>query len=67
MASEQFNINKPKGGLEFVAIMLGFLWIDEEGLGFNLSIIKSEGKRFIEIKWDGKPERLIIDKIIARP
>ncbi|KAL7784943.1 hypothetical protein V8C37DRAFT_394987 [Trichoderma ceciliae] len=67
MASEQFSINEPKGGLEFVAAMLGFLWIDEEGLGFDPSIMRSEEKMFIEIKRDGKPERLIIDEIIARP
>lgn len=67
MASEQFNINEPKGGLEFVAAMLGFLWIDAEGLGFDPSIMDSEGKRFIEIERDGKLERLIIDEVITRP
>ncbi|KAH0491323.1 hypothetical protein TgHK011_002760 [Trichoderma gracile] len=67
MASEQFNINEARGGLEFVATMLGFLWMDEEGLGFDPSIMKSQGKRFIEIERDGKPERLIIDEVITRP
>lgn len=47
--------------------MLGFLWMDEEGLGFDPSIMESEGKRFIEIERDGKPERFIIDEIITRP
>ncbi|EGR51502.1 uncharacterized protein TRIREDRAFT_104463 [Trichoderma reesei QM6a] len=67
MASEQFNINESRGGLEFVATMLGFLWMDEEGLGFDPSIMESQGKRFIEIERDGKPERLIIDEVITRP
>ncbi|KAL7894830.1 serine/threonine-protein kinase Sgk2 [Trichoderma sp. SZMC 28014] len=67
MASEQFNINEPKGGLEFVAAMLGFLWMDEEGLGFDPSFMESEGKRFIEIQRHGKLERLIIDGVITRP
>ncbi|KAL7786271.1 hypothetical protein V8C37DRAFT_392442 [Trichoderma ceciliae] len=67
MASEQFNINEAKGGLEFVAAMLGFLWIDEEGLGFDPSIIRSEEKTFIEIERDGELERLIIDETITPP
>ncbi|OTA05751.1 hypothetical protein A9Z42_0064620 [Trichoderma parareesei] len=67
MASEQFNINESRGGLEFVATMLGFLWMDEEGLGFDPSIMESQGKRFIEIERDGKPERLIIEEVITRP
>ncbi|KAL7785643.1 hypothetical protein V8C37DRAFT_315231 [Trichoderma ceciliae] len=66
MASEQFNINEPKGGLEFVASVLGFLWIDKEGLGFDPTIMTSNGQRFIEIERDGRPERLIIEKVLAR-
>ncbi|KAL5085428.1 hypothetical protein Trisim1_010537 [Trichoderma cf. simile WF8] len=38
IASEQFDINDSKGALEFVAIMLGFLWMDEERLGFDPTI-----------------------------
>ncbi|KAL7793734.1 hypothetical protein V8C37DRAFT_378051 [Trichoderma ceciliae] len=66
MAAEQFNINEPKGGLEFVAAMLGFLWINKEGLGFDPCIMESRGKRFIDIERDGKKERLIIDELIWR-
>ncbi|KAM0265356.1 hypothetical protein ACHAQJ_000197 [Trichoderma viride] len=66
IASEQFDINEPKGGLEFVASVLGFLWIDEEGLGFDPTIMTVDGKRFIEIERHGKPERLIIDQVITR-
>ncbi|KAH6611293.1 hypothetical protein Trco_001313 [Trichoderma cornu-damae] len=66
MASERFNINEPKGGLEFVAAMLGFLWMDKEGLGFDPRIMESGGKRSIDIERDGKKERLIIDKLIWR-
>ncbi|KAH6607062.1 hypothetical protein Trco_003375 [Trichoderma cornu-damae] len=66
MASKQFSINEPRGGLEFVASVLGFLWIDEEGLGFDPTIVASGGKRFIEIQRDGRLERLIIDKLIVR-
>ncbi|KAL6797862.1 hypothetical protein GGI42DRAFT_344632 [Trichoderma sp. SZMC 28013] len=66
IASEQFDINDSKGALEFVATMLGFLWMDEERLGFDPTMKTSDGKRFIEIKRDGQPERLIIDGVIAR-
>ncbi|KAL7892764.1 hypothetical protein HDV63DRAFT_233201 [Trichoderma sp. SZMC 28014] len=69
IASEKFNINEPKGSLEFVASILGFLWISEEGLGFDPTIKTSKDtrKRFIEIERKGKPERLIINEVITRP
>ncbi|KAL7937557.1 hypothetical protein V8C35DRAFT_292804 [Trichoderma chlorosporum] len=66
MASEKFNINESEGGLEFVATMLGFLWVDKAGLGFDPRIVSSGDKRFIEIERDGKPERLVIDELIWR-
>ncbi|PNP52372.1 hypothetical protein THARTR1_06976 [Trichoderma harzianum] len=66
IASEQFDINDSKGALEFVATMLGFLWMDEERLGFDPTIKTSDGQRFIEIERDGQPERLIVDEVIAR-
>ncbi|KAK4071055.1 uncharacterized protein Triagg1_6422 [Trichoderma aggressivum f. europaeum] len=66
IASEQFDINDSKGALEFVATMLGFLWMDEERLGFDPTIQTSDGKRFIEIERNSRPERLIIDEVIAR-
>jgi hypothetical protein len=37
IASEQFDINKD--GLQFVSAVLGFLWMNEEKLGFDLTII----------------------------
>lgn len=49
IASEQFDINDSKGALEFVAIMLGFLWMDEERLGFDPTIRTSDSKHFIEL------------------
>ncbi|EHK22811.1 uncharacterized protein TRIVIDRAFT_133034, partial [Trichoderma virens Gv29-8] len=67
IASEQFNINEHKGGLEFVATILGFLWMDEEWLGFDPTIVTSgDDKRFIEIERNGQPERIIIDEVITR-
>ncbi|KAI1418834.1 hypothetical protein F5Y12DRAFT_721593 [Xylaria sp. FL1777] len=62
IASEQFNINKD--GQRFVSTILGFLWMDDEALGFDPTIIKSEHQHYIEMRQDTKTERLILDKVI---
>ncbi|KAK3312493.1 hypothetical protein B0H66DRAFT_608756 [Apodospora peruviana] len=64
IASEQFDINKD--GLQFVSTVLGFLWMSEEELGFDPTIMTANDKRFIEIERDGLTERLIIDKVMQR-
>lgn len=64
VASEQFDINKD--GQQFVSIVLGFLWMNEEQLGFDPTIITANDERFIEIKRDGATERLFIDQVMQR-
>ena len=64
IASEQFNINKD--GLQFVSTVLGFLWMSQEELGFDPTIVTANGERFIEIERNGSTERLIIDKLMLR-
>ncbi|KAF2844333.1 hypothetical protein T440DRAFT_460691 [Plenodomus tracheiphilus IPT5] len=64
IASEQFDINKD--GLQFVTAMLGFLWMNEEQLGFDPTIITVGDKRFIEIERGNGKERLVIDRVIKR-
>ncbi|KAL8381842.1 hypothetical protein RB595_005880 [Gaeumannomyces hyphopodioides] len=64
IASEQFDINK--NGLRFVSTILGFLWMNEEELGFDPTIMTAEGRRFIEIEREGTTERLILDKLMVR-
>ncbi|WPJ64074.1 hypothetical protein SMAC4_13738 [Sordaria macrospora] len=64
IASEQFNINTE--GLKFVSTVLAFLWMSEEELGFDPSIIKENDKRFVQIKSNDSTERLIIDKVMLR-
>jgi hypothetical protein len=64
IASEQFDINKD--GLRFVSTILGFLWMSEEELGFDPTIITAKGQRFIEIEREGTTERLILDKLMKR-
>jgi len=62
IASEQFDINED--GLQFVFTVLGFLWINEEELGFDPTIMMANNERFIEIERDGLTERLIIDEVM---
>ncbi|KAI0977456.1 hypothetical protein F4678DRAFT_413137 [Xylaria arbuscula] len=62
IASEKFNINKD--GQRFVSTILGFLWMDDEALGFDPTIIKSEHQQYIEIQQDTKAGRIILDKVI---
>ncbi|KAL7623845.1 hypothetical protein AAE478_005401 [Parahypoxylon ruwenzoriense] len=64
IASDQFDINRD--GLRFVSTILGFLWMNEEQLGFDPTIITSGGKRYIEIDHNGSRERLVIDTAIRR-
>ncbi|KAF1345648.1 hypothetical protein EJ07DRAFT_169940 [Lizonia empirigonia] len=64
IASKQFDINED--GLQFVSAMLGFLWMNEEQLGFDPTIITAGDKRYIEIERDDGKERLVIDKVIKR-
>ena len=64
IGSVKFDIHEQ--GLRFVSIMLGFLLMNEEQLGFDPTIITAGGKRFIQIERNGQQERLIIDKLVKR-
>ena len=64
IASQQFDINKD--GLQFVSTILAFLWVNEEQLGFDPTVITENGLRFIEIQRNGTTERLIIDGLMTR-
>ncbi|KAF1965563.1 hypothetical protein BU23DRAFT_593649 [Bimuria novae-zelandiae CBS 107.79] len=64
IASEQFDVNKE--GLQFVSAVLGFLWLNEEQLGFDPTFITSDGTRYIEIERNNQKERLIIDEVMMR-
>ncbi|RYO97370.1 hypothetical protein DL765_011214 [Monosporascus sp. GIB2] len=60
IASEKFDINED--GLQFVSTILAFLWINEEELGFDPTIIKEDSRSFVTIKRKGQTERLVIDE-----
>ncbi|KAK3933951.1 hypothetical protein QBC46DRAFT_400887, partial [Diplogelasinospora grovesii] len=62
IASERFDINKD--GLRFVSTILGFLWMSEEQLGFDPTIITANGQQFIEIEREGRKERVVLDEVM---
>jgi Fungal protein kinase len=64
IASSPFDINKE--GLQFVSTVLGYLWMNEEQLGFDPTILESDGKRYMEIMRNNKTERLVIIELIKR-
>ncbi|KAF4475327.1 hypothetical protein CGGC5_v016054 [Colletotrichum fructicola Nara gc5] len=64
IASERFNINED--GQQFVSTILGFLWMDEEALGFDPTVMTLNGERIIEIERNGSTERIVIDRLILR-
>ncbi|EDN03934.1 predicted protein [Histoplasma mississippiense (nom. inval.)] len=65
IASEQFNINNQ--GLHFASVILGYLLMTEEQLGFDPTIITGDdGLRYIKINRNGEEERLVIDEVITR-
>ncbi|KAG6096892.1 hypothetical protein E4U30_001164 [Claviceps sp. LM220 group G6] len=73
IASEQININTEP--LQFIKVILGFLWMNEEDLGFDSSVkgpdLMVEGadgkKRYIDIeRADGSKECIVLDREILR-
>ncbi|WVO17060.1 hypothetical protein L204_104747 [Cryptococcus depauperatus] len=64
IASDKFDINKE--GERFVSTILGFLWMSEDDLGFDPTIITSSDKRYIDIERNGQEERIIIKKTMSR-
>nr|ODO01273.1 hypothetical protein L204_02001 [Cryptococcus depauperatus CBS 7855] len=64
IASDRFDINKE--GKRFISTILGFLWMSEEDLGFDPTIITCGDKRYIDIKRNGQEERIIIKRTMGR-
>ncbi|KAI1463197.1 uncharacterized protein F4812DRAFT_453675 [Daldinia caldariorum] len=51
---------------EFIITILGFLWMSEEQLRFDPTIITSGDKRYIDVELNGQTKRLIIDRRMKR-
>lgn len=64
IASEQFDVNTD--GQLLVSVIIGYLLMDKEQLGFDPTILEADGERWIEIKRNNRTERLILDEVITR-
>jgi hypothetical protein len=64
IASSPFDINQD--GLQFVSVVLGYLWMNKTQLGFDPTILEADGERYIEIMRDGCRERLVLDETMKR-
>jgi len=64
IASQRFDINQD--AVQFVSTILEFLWMNEEELEFDPTIVSAEGRRYIDIERNGRTERLIINGVMKR-
>lgn len=64
IASSRFDVNQD--GLRLVSTILGFLWANEEELGFDPTIVTLGGQQHMEIRRNGASERIVIDEVMRR-
>ncbi|KAI5861527.1 hypothetical protein GGS23DRAFT_575496 [Durotheca rogersii] len=64
IGSAKFDINQD--GLLFVSVILAFLSMNRESLGFDPTIISSGVKRYMEVDQGGQKKRLILDHMMSR-
>ncbi|KAI0865140.1 hypothetical protein F4860DRAFT_510303 [Xylaria cubensis] len=64
VASEEIDINKE--GKQFVYVILGFLWMNTENLGFDPTVIEQDGQRLITITKNNETEQFVIDHLMLR-
>ncbi|KAG6059784.1 hypothetical protein E4U32_003819 [Claviceps aff. humidiphila group G2b] len=60
IASEQIDIHTEP--IQFIKVMLGFLWMSEEDLGFDSSIEGSEETRYLKIEKNGSKKCILLDQ-----
>ena len=63
VGSTPFDINKE--GKAFVIVVLGCLWITEEKLGFDPTIVEGGGS-YIHIRRNGQTERIWLEELMRR-
>ncbi|MCJ1351308.1 MAG: hypothetical protein MMC33_001292 [Icmadophila ericetorum] len=64
VASKPFDINK--GGQIFVSAILGYLWMNEEELGFDPTILEEDAGRYTDIQRNGLVERLCLEELMQQ-
>ena len=62
--STSFDVNKD--GHRFVRVMLGYYLMSDEQLGFDPTIHREGGKRWIEIRRNGSTERLFVESEVRK-
>ena len=65
IASSPLDINTE--GLRIVSTILGYLWMNNEQLGFDPTISEDGGRRYMAVTRNGKLERLVIDGLWCTP
>ncbi|KAF2179337.1 hypothetical protein K469DRAFT_799086 [Zopfia rhizophila CBS 207.26] len=63
VGSTPFDVNKD--GQMLVSAILGYLWMSEEELGFDSTIL-DDGGRYTQIQRDGRIERLGLEELMKR-
>ncbi|KAH8723920.1 hypothetical protein GQ44DRAFT_709364 [Phaeosphaeriaceae sp. PMI808] len=63
IGSTAFDINKD--GEMFVSVILGYLWMSEEELGFDPTIMENN-RRYTDIQRNGQMERLYLEEVMKR-
>ena len=64
VASQPFDVNTD--GQMFVSAILGYLWMNEEQLGFDPTILEGDAERYIDIQRNGLVERLYLEGLMQR-
>ncbi len=64
VASKPFDTNKD--GQMFVSAILGYLWMNDEELGFDPTILKEDARRYTHITRNGLIERLYLEEVMQR-
>ncbi|KAG5914295.1 hypothetical protein E4U61_005902 [Claviceps capensis] len=59
-ASEQIDIHTEP--IQFIKVMLGFLWMSKEDIGFDSSIRGSDNIRYMEIQKNGSKKCIFLDQ-----
>lgn len=62
--SGSFDVNK--NSQIFISAILGLLWMSEEELGFNPTIMEDGNKRYTEIQRNTQVERLCLEELMKR-
>ncbi|KAB2568650.1 hypothetical protein DBV05_g12671 [Lasiodiplodia theobromae] len=64
LASKSFDINSE--GHMFVSVILGYLWMSEEELGFDPTIMEDNGEKYMEIERGEGVERIYIKHMMRQ-